>query len=532
MKKAIKINISGVIFHIDEDAYEKLHSYLKSVAAYFETREGGKEVVQDIEARIAELLQDRLKQYKQVITLSDVEEVVSVMGDPADFAEETEEAEEETRASAEKPPRRNRRLYRDPDNSVLGGVCGGLGSYLGIDPVILRILFIILLIVGHGVWALVYIVLWIAIPKATTIAQKLEMKGEDVNISNIEKKVKEEYEGVKNNFKKMKESDTYRRSTGAVNEVFSVLGKIVLVALKILLIIIGFAFILTGFSVLMAFLGAFFFKSAIFPITSFEGIVFPFSTLLQTVTGPIPAFILALSLFLTVTIPLVALIYGGIKLIFNFRAKDRGIGVAALLIWIISLVMLLTFGAMEVRKYTSYSTLSDSYLFEELPAETLYLRKGDDVDMTGFRRYFSFDEPFRGFFIGKMDDSFYGGVQMSIRQSRSDDIELAVRRQARGPSGFQSDRNAGNIIYSWHQQDSTLVLDPYFKISEGYSWNFSTVNLTLRIPEGKSIYIDEKMDRIITSARTADRVRIRDMTGKKWTMTSEGLKLYDEAELN
>lgn len=531
MKKAIKINISGVIFHIDEDAYENLRSYLDNVSDYFEKREGGKEVVQDIEARIAELLQDRVKDHKQVIIVADVDEVVAVMGDPAEFAEEAE-VEEEARTSAEKPPRRNRRLYRDPDNSVLGGVCGGLGSYLGIDPVILRIIFIILLIVGHGVWALVYIVLWIAIPKAITIAQKLEMKGENVNISNIEKKVREEYEGVKSNFKKMKDGDTYRRSTGAINEIFSVLGKIILVVLKILLILLGVTFIFAGFALLMAFLGAFFFKSAIFPITSIEGIVFPFSTILQTVTEPIPAFILLLSIFLTVTIPLVALIYGGIKLIFNFRAKDRGIGVAALLIWIISLVMLLTFGAMEVRKYSSYSTLSDSYLFEELPAETLYLHSGDDADMAGFRSYISFDKPFRGFFIGKMDDSFYGGVQMSIRQSRTEDVELVVHREARGPSGFQADRNAEKITYGWSQHDSVLVLDPYFKIFQASNWNFSTVNLILRIPEGKSIYIDEKMDRIITSARTADRVRIGDMPCKKWIMTSEGLKLYDEAELN
>ncbi len=536
MKKAIKINISGVIFHIDEDAYEKLRKYLDNVTLYFENREGGREIVQDIEARIAELLQDRVKEHKQVVTISDVEEVVAIMGDPSDFAEETEdegETSEEGQTAAEKaPPRRSRRLYRDPDNSVLGGVCGGLGSYLGIDPVILRIIFVILLIVGHGVWGLVYLVLWIAIPKATTIAQKLEMKGEQVNISNIEKRVKEEYEDVKSNIKNIHKTKTYRETTNVVNEIFSVLGKILLVVLKVIVVVLGFVFIFAGFALLMSFLGIFFFKSAIFPVTAIDGTVFPFSFALQTISEPFPSFILLTSLFLVFTIPLVALIYGGIKLIFNFKARDRGIGVAALLIWIVSLVMLLTFGAMEVRKYTSHSELSDSYVFEELPSQTLYLEVGEEVDDDLLTRHISFDQPFRGFFIGKHEDTYYGSVQLSIRRSRGENPELSVKREARGSSRFQSDRNAENIIYKWSQEDSTLVLDSFYKIPEGRGWNFSTLSLSLNIPEGQSIYIDEKMDRIITSARTAERVRIGDMTGKRWIMTSEGLKLYDEAQLN
>jgi hypothetical protein len=94
MKKAIKINISGVIFHIDEDAYEKLNAYIKSIELYFLDKEGGKEIVDDIEARIAELFQSRTDNQKQVITIGHVNEVIGIMGDPSDFVEAAEEVEE------------------------------------------------------------------------------------------------------------------------------------------------------------------------------------------------------------------------------------------------------------------------------------------------------------------------------------------------------------------------------------------------------------------------------------------------------
>lgn len=525
MKKSININISGVIFHIDEDAYEKLRSYMDSVSLYFEDKKGGKEVIQDIETRIAELLQDRLSEQKEVITISDVEEVIEIMGDPSDFVEEAGEDSEPK--SSKTFFKKGKRLYRDPENSVLGGVCGGLGSYFGIDPVIIRIIFIVLLFAGYGVWGLVYLVLWIAIPKAKTVAQKLEMKGEHVTVSNIEKKVQEEYEGVKKNFEKIKRSKGYKESTNVLNEIFTVLGKIILIFLKVVLVIIGVGFIFAGFAVLMSFLGVFFFRSPVFSIDTIEGVFFPLNHYLHAFADPLPSFVLLLSLFFVIVIPLVALIYGGVKLIFNFRAKDRGIGIAALTIWIVSLVMLFTFGLFEVRKYVSDANLTEKHVLDETQYETIYLDIDDSVKLPSQNTFVSFTSPFGGFLIDKEKNRILGRPQLAIRRSRNNNVELTVYRYAKGPTKWDAEIHAENIIYNWSHQDSTFVFSPIFKIPENQRWNFSNLNLTLRIPEEKSVYIGDDMSRILTSANTAERMSAGELTGEKWSMTTRGLKLYE-----
>ena len=199
MKKAIKINLSGIIFHIDEDAYEKLKHYLDTISSYFSDKQESSEIIGDIEARIAELFQERVTQENQVIDLELVNEVINIMGNPEDIADSSEENVGGS-SSFHETYERSRRFYRDPENSVIGGVCGGLGAYFGIDPLIFRLLFVIFFFAG-GASILVYLILWIAIPKAETAAQKLQMHGERVNVSNIEKKVREEYDSVKDNVK-------------------------------------------------------------------------------------------------------------------------------------------------------------------------------------------------------------------------------------------------------------------------------------------------------------------------------------------
>ncbi len=198
MKKAIKINLSGLIFHIDDDAYEKLKAYLDTISRHFSNKEESKEIIDDIESRIAELFQERITDETQVITLAIVNEVIDIMGNPEDIADSGEETDGQS--SFHETYSGNKRLYRDPERSVIGGVCGGLSAYFSVDPVIFRLLFVIFFFAG-GASILVYIILWIVLPKAESAAQKLEMRGEKVNVSNLEKKIREEYDNVKENVK-------------------------------------------------------------------------------------------------------------------------------------------------------------------------------------------------------------------------------------------------------------------------------------------------------------------------------------------
>ncbi len=199
MKKTITVNLGGTVFSIDEDAYDLLRVYLEKIESHFTGNADRQEIINDIEARIAELLSPGNHSLSHAITLKDVEEIIVIMGEPAEFAGETGETGEPVGSPA--PGGRSRkRIYRDVDNRVLGGVCSGLGAYLSIDVVWIRIIFVILALIAFS-GVLVYLLLWIVVPPAVTTAQKLEMKGEPVNIHNIGRAVREEFENVRKNFK-------------------------------------------------------------------------------------------------------------------------------------------------------------------------------------------------------------------------------------------------------------------------------------------------------------------------------------------
>jgi phage shock protein PspC (stress-responsive transcriptional regulator) len=199
MKKTLTINLAGLVFNIDEDAYFVLQDYLEKIKTYFSEEKEVDDIMHDIEIRIAELLGEKITPTKQVVTLQDIEEIIKIMGEPHEFGDPDKEKKSTYYRTSAK------RVYRDPDNRILGGVCGGLGAYMGIDPIIIRIIFIVIFF-GFGAGLLIYLILWIIIPEAKTTAQKLEMRGEHVNVSNIGGFVREEFENIKNSFKGKKKS--------------------------------------------------------------------------------------------------------------------------------------------------------------------------------------------------------------------------------------------------------------------------------------------------------------------------------------
>jgi len=191
MKITVSINLGGYSFNIDEDAYDELRRYLKNLELHFAGEENSAEILSDIEARMAELLRSRITSYKQVISMTDIKEVITVLGTPEDM---DDNGGSSARDKFSTPG--SHRMYRDPDNRIVGGVCAGMGSYWDIDPWIIRAIMIILLFAG-GLGALTYLILWIVLPEAKTTAQKIEMKGEPVNIHNIKDSVKKEFDNVR-----------------------------------------------------------------------------------------------------------------------------------------------------------------------------------------------------------------------------------------------------------------------------------------------------------------------------------------------
>ena len=195
MNKTIIININGIIFHIEEDAYELLRNYMTDVKRHFMNSADSLEITTDIENRIAEMFTEILgREGKQVVVEEDVKRVVAQMGSVADF----ETAEQDTKAhfttdSAYAEPRR---LFRDPDDHLISGVCAGIANYFDVDPVWIRAAFLLTsLAAGSGFF--VYLVLWLVVPKAVTRADRMAMKGEKLDLQGFKKNFEEEMNSMR-----------------------------------------------------------------------------------------------------------------------------------------------------------------------------------------------------------------------------------------------------------------------------------------------------------------------------------------------
>ena len=203
MKKTLTVNLGGTVFHIDEDAYQLLDKYLSNLRIHFRKEEGSDEIMDDFEMRISELLNERIRLGYEVITIEQVEEVIKRMGKPEEIFEEEEKStdhednyrtqQQETHAQTTK-----KRLMRDPDNRILGGVAGGFAAYMDWDPTAVRIV-LFLLMFFYGITVPLYFLLWIIVPMARTATEKLEMRGQSVTVENIGKTVTDGFEKVSNN---------------------------------------------------------------------------------------------------------------------------------------------------------------------------------------------------------------------------------------------------------------------------------------------------------------------------------------------
>src|SRR5436190_61325 len=209
MKKIININLSGRVIPIEDSAYEKLQAYIESLRRYFANEEGRDEIINDIESRIAELMSEIVRKGSQAVTDEDVNQIIASMGRPEDFEAEAAETAAGTSSAQTaqenytytETRRRKRRLYRDSSDKFIGGVCSGIANYLNTDPAIIRILFAIITFGGFGVGFLIYIILWMVLPEASSPYEKMEMRGEKVDVNTIRQNVQEGMGNVKDRMK-------------------------------------------------------------------------------------------------------------------------------------------------------------------------------------------------------------------------------------------------------------------------------------------------------------------------------------------
>lgn len=530
MKKTFTINISGSVFHIEEDAYQKLQNYLQMLNRHFGPDEEGREILLDIETRIAELFTEKMEAGdKSVILESWVDEVIARMGKPEDFMEGEEEEEtasatneEKTYAAASKI---KRRMYRDPDHRVFGGVCGGMGAYFNIDPVVLRIIFFILFWLTGGVALPVYLLLWIAVPKARTTAQRLEMRGQEATVSNIEKSIREEVADVKDSYKKFRSSDSYNKGREQVSRFGDVVYNILKVVLKVIVVIVGVFLILFGFVGLIAFLtsmmvGHSFLDAA--PWIGNWGPEFHMPGVANYFISPGSLTLLMVASAFLVGIPLLGILFAGTKMVFRFRTNNKLIFLASLGVWLVALVTVIIVSVAQLDDYSKKTTVNQSQVIDCNNCKTLYLELGNDPHSGSYSYEMDLD---RMKVISENGETILlGSPRLNVEPSSTGDFVILVKKKARGSSAENAKNNVESIVYQYQVNDSTVYFNPYYRLEEGSRWLQQEVDITVKVPEGKRIYLDDKLVKIIYDIENVSNTWDGDMVGKYWKMTELGLE--------
>lgn len=514
MKQTIKINIKGSIFHIDEDGYNRLKEYLDKLNLHFKINEGGQDTFDDIEIRIAEIFKEKIKADKEVISLNDVNEAIKIMGEAEeiigeenyDFSGSTYDCKKTTK-----------KLYRDIENSKIAGICSGISAYFDIDVIWVRILFIILFLI-NGIGILLYIIIWIAVPPAKTAAQKLEMRGEKITLSNIEKKIKEEYENVKENLKNSK----HRQSVGRFIEDFAkVIAQIAIFFAKFIIGIIGFSLVIVGFVILTGLIGAFFLNFSFAPL-SFINFHDSFDiNILKAFIDPSNLSLFLISLFLTIALPILSIIYGGIKLLFKLKNNDKPLGILVFILWLLSAFTLASFTFIEAKNFSSKKTVKQNYVVENISSNTLYLEMNelinldDDIEINNEYK-FKFDIH---------EEKVYGKPIVDIEKSKTSNFEIVLRKKSFGRDSKDAIENANDIIYSWEKDGSQIKLNNYFSLPEDERWYLPSLEIIIEVPVGKSVYLSESLEEYLEDVYNINNTWEGDMVNKKWIMTEKGLAL-------
>ena len=485
MNKTVNINIGGLIFHIDEDAFQKLTRYFEAIKRSLSNSSGQDEIMKDIEMRVAELLTEKQKSDKHVINNKDVDEVIVIMGQPEDYRID-DDSDDKGAQQPFYPYTKSKKLYRDKDRGTIAGVCTGLGHYFGVDAVWFKILFLIFALGGFGTGIVAYFVLWIAMPKAITTSEKLEMTGEPVTISNIEKKVREEFESVSNKFKNADYDKMGNEVKNNAGKVADGIGGVFMNIFKIFAKILG-AIILVFSSIM--FLAICF--ASIFMIFSSS---MPDNYIMNHISTPIgletPIWIQGILLFLVAGIPLFFFIILGLKLLVTNLKSIGNIAKYSLLgIWIIAAGIAISLGINEATQIAYDGKTVKKEVINIAQTDTLYVKfKNND--------FYSKDNDHNTDFKLTQDEKnneiiYSNNVTIEVLKTEEALPYIQVERLSVGKSAIQARSRAEKIKYGYKIQGNQLILDNYLLTDVANKFRDQKVELFLYLPKGTLFKADE-----------------------------------------
>jgi phage shock protein PspC (stress-responsive transcriptional regulator) len=582
MKQVININFQGRVVPIEVTAFELLKNYTESLNRHFANEEGKEEIINDIESRIGELFQEKITKGATCITDDDVNAIIKNMGRPEEFETMDDAQPQSSSYTAKEEQSTNnftntstghKRLFRDENDKVLGGVCSGLANYFNIDVVIARIIFVVLLFSGvgfltyiimwiavpssattqiggtrkklfrdpdekllagvcsgignyfginawiprvlfllpflsfisrwghwGGLWdfgdvlrftfsptsLIVYIILWIVIPEATTTSEKLEMKGEKVDMNSIKASVKEEMKGVGK-----KASAFGKEASAVVSEKANMvagdvknftrgnrggLGNVIAMIAKI------FAYFIigcVGFALVMALFGLAIASIGLFPLKDF------------LIGGDYQNALAWGTLVFFIAVPIIGIITWIIRKIARSKSNSKILGWSFGAMWVIGwicFICLLASISQEFR-YSSKNLAEQEIALTNPTTDKLEITAKSPLDKYNSRRFIKF-QPFEGI---QEDTAFVNNIDVRIIKATNDSFKVTVIKTATGNTRNIAENNAAKIEYRGTQKDSVLLMDRGIGINKTDKFRNQRVVLTIYVPVGKRIKVDKSI---------------------------------------
>lgn len=483
MNKTVNINLGGMLFHIDEDAYQKLTHYFDAIKRSLSNSSGQDEIIKDIEMRVSELLNEKQKTDKHVVGMKDVDEVITIMGQPEDYRIEDEEANQTTSNFSSS---KSRKLFRDKENGMIGGVLAGLGHYFGIDKVWLRI-FMLSLVLVFGTGILAYIILWIVIPKAMTTTEKLEMTGEPVNISNIEKKVREEFENVSEKIKNTNYDELGNRIKTGAEKAGNTLGDFIIAILKAFSKFLGVILIMIGLATLIGlFIGIFTLGKSSFIDVPWQGFIEAGNF------TDYPMWVFGLVMFFAVGIPFFFLALLGFKLLSPSLKSIGNITKYTLLaIWLISIALAIYIGLKQASAFAIDGRVVIKEQINLNPKDTLLIKFKHNEN---FAKYLNDNSNFKIALDSTGNDVIYSNnVSFRIAQTYTKSAYIQIEKEAKGETLFEAKQRAEKIKYKYEIIGNQLIFDNYLLSDLKEKFHNQNIEITLFLPLETLFKTDESL---------------------------------------
>lgn len=483
MNKTISIHIQGFPFILEEQAYEALHNYLNALRKVLKNEQGIDEIIQDIELRIVELLQEKVA-IQQVVQLEQVSQIIQLLGSPDNFATTDGSAEQQFTSTGPEQVTAEKRFFRDSENPVLGGVAGGVAAYFNIDVVFVRVFFVLFTMVfGSGIP--IYIILWIVTPRAKTASEKLQMRGRAVNVENIKSEFKDAAERVEQNAKKW--SSQLRAgsnlSQGAQRFV------------NFLKVSFGIFLVLFGMSILIS-VGIFLFIDPELIPAQING---EFTSL-----GELSSLFFEtkeLHSLIYIGAALIGFSWGssalltGIRLFFAFQSKWLKIGYFIFgTLTTLGIILFIYVGVNTAKDFAIDSELSkeiNTYSGDSLNlmiSNELHLKAFNgqklNLNANGFEMS---KHPDQGLILAENGRIYISGIEINYEESTDSLYHIHVLKRANGSSYLKANLRAAHIQFPCQLKGKNLTFASGFAFPQSDRMRDQEVEIVIAVPAGKIV---------------------------------------------